>query len=214
MSSRLVRAALLVSVAGLVASAFGTPVAAQPLPPVPGPAHVTLDPSTTALLVLDITTQTCSPQPNCLEMVPRIASLLAKARDAGAYVVYSTPATVPPILPEVAPADGDPSLAGLAQDRFFDTPLNEMLRGKGVTSIIIVGWRADGSVLYTSVGGTIRAYTVIVPMDGTSAAQNYDLAVGWYQMLTQLNANPTNEPLRRAAVTLSRTDLIEFQPGG
>ena len=117
-------------------------------------------------------------------------------------------------LAEVAPADGDPSIAGLAQDRFFDTPLNEMLRGKGITSIILVGWRADGSVLYTSVGGAIRGYTVVVPMDGTSAAQSYDLAVGWYQMLTQLNANPTNEPLRKSAVTLSRTDLIEFQPGG
>jgi hypothetical protein len=144
-------------------------------------------------------------------MLPRIASLLARARDAGAYVVYSTPATVPPILPEVAPAEGDPSVAGLAQDRFFDTPLDEMLRSKGISSVILVGWRADGSVLYTAVGGTIRTYTVVVPMDGTAAAQNYDLAVGWYQLLTQLSANPTNEPLRKAAVTLTRTDLIEFQ---
>jgi hypothetical protein len=28
-----------------------------------------------------------------------------------------------------------------------------------------------------------------------------------------LNANPTNEPLRKAAVTLSRTDTITFQAG-
>ena len=129
------------------------------------------------------------------------------------YVVYSTPATVPPILPEVAPADGDPSVAGLAQDRFFDTPLDELLRSKGISSVILVGWRADGSVLYTAVGAAIRTYTVVVPMDGTSAAQSYDLAVGWYQLLTQLNANPTNEPLRKGAVTLSRIDSIEFQAG-
>ena len=51
-------------------------------------------------------------------------------------------------------------------------------------------------------------------MDGTSAAQNYDLAVGWYQLLTQLNANPTNEALRNSAVTLTRIQLIDFQAGG
>jgi nicotinamidase-related amidase len=201
-------------VAGLALALCGAPAFAQQLPPAPSPVPVTLDPSTTALVVLDMTTQTCSPQANCTEMLPRVAALLANARNAGVYVVYSTPATVPPILPEVAPAQGDPSVAGLGQDRFFDTPLDEMLRAKNIKQLILVGWRADGSVLYTSVGAALRTYTVVVPMDGTSAAQDYDLAVGWYQMLTQLNANPTNEPLRKSAVTLSRTDTITFQAGG
>jgi nicotinamidase-related amidase len=201
-------------VAGLALALCGVPASAQQLPAPPSPAPVTLDPSTTALIVLDITTQTCTPQANCVEMVPRIAELLTRARGAGAYIVYSTPATVPPILPEVAPAQGDPRVTGVAQDRFFDTPLNELLRAKGISHVILVGWRADGSVLYTSVGAAIRMYTVVVPMDGTSAAQDYDLAVGWYQMLTQLNANPNNEPLRESAVTLSRIDGITFQAGG
>jgi len=102
-------------------------VAAQQVPPSPAPVALSLDPGTTALLVLDVTTQTCSPQPNCLEMVPRIAALLATARAAGVYVVYSTPATQPPILPEVAPANGDPVVPGLGQDRFFDTALDEFV---------------------------------------------------------------------------------------
>jgi hypothetical protein len=112
MITRASRAVVLALTAGLALVVFGTPVAAQQLPPAPSPVHVTLDPSNTALVVLDVTSQTCAPQPNCIEMVPRIAALLARARDAGVYVVYSTPATVPPILPEVAPADGDPSVAG------------------------------------------------------------------------------------------------------
>ena len=56
---------------------------------------------------------------------------------------------------------------------------------------------------HTAVGGTIRTYTVVVPDDTTSAAQEYDLAVGRYQLLTQLNSNPTNEPLKKAATTIS-----------
>ena len=187
------------------------PAAAQEIPAAPAPVAVTLDPSTTALLVLDVTTQTCSPQPNCLEFVPRVASLLSDARAAGVYVLYSTPATRPPILPEVAPEEGDPIIIGLGQDRFFDTPLDEMLRGRGIQRLVLVGWRENGSVLYTAVGANLRTYTVVVADDGTSAAQDYDIAIGRYQLLTQLNSNPNNEPLRKGAVTLSRTDLITFQ---
>jgi nicotinamidase-related amidase len=187
------------------------PVAAQQLPPAPAAVPVSLDPATTALLVLDVTTQTCTPQPNCMAMLPRIVGLIDAARSAGVYVVYSTPATQPPILAEVAPAEGDPVVVGLGQDRFFATPLDVLLRGRGINKIVVVGWRYDGSVLYTAVGGALRTYTVVVPDDATSAAQGYDIAVGRYQLLTQLNANPTNEPLRPSAATISRTDLITFQ---
>src|SRR5579859_1926153 len=184
---------------------------AQQIPPAPAAIAVSLDPGTTALLVLDVVTQTCSSQPKCLEFVPRVASLLAASRAAGVYVLYSTPASQPPILPEVAPADGDPIVVGYGQDRFFDTPLDELLRARNITNLILVGWRENGSALYTAVGGSLRSYTVVVADDGTSAAQPYDVAIGRYQLLTQLNANPNNEPLREAAVTLSRTDLISFQ---
>jgi len=177
----------------------------------PAPVAVTLDPSKTALLVLDITTQTCGNQPNCQEFLPRAASLLSNARAAGVYVLYSTPATQPPILPEVAPGQGDPVFAGLGQDRFFDTALDEMLRAKGIANVILIGWRENGSLLYTAVGANLRTYTVVVADDATSATQDYDVAIGRYQLLTQLSNNANNQPLKQGAVTLSKTDLITFQ---
>ena len=203
------KTALVLAVVGLLSAV--APAAAQQIPPAPAAVAVSLDPATTALLVLDVTTQTCSPQPNCLEFVPRVASLLASARAAGVYVLYSTPATQPPILPDVAPAQGDPVIVGLGQDRFFDTPLDELLRARGIQRLILVGWRENGSVLYTAVGANLRTYTVVVADDGTSAAQDYDVAIGRYQLLTQLNNNPNNEPLHKGAVTLSKTDLITFE---
>jgi nicotinamidase-related amidase len=187
-----------------------SPALAQQVPAVPAPVAVSLDPSTTALLVEDITTQTCGSQ-RCQQFLPRVASLLANARAAGVYVLYTIPATQPPILPEVAPADGDPVFAGLGQDRFFDTALDEMLRGRGIQNLILVGWRENGSVLYTAVGANLRTYTVVVADDGTSAATDADVAIGRYQLLTQLNANANNDPLKNGAVTLSKTDLITFQ---
>ena len=197
--------------AALGLATMASPALAQQIPASPSPVAVSLDSTSTALLVLDITTQTCGSQPRCQEFLPRVASLLASARAAGVYVLYTTPATQPPILPEVAPADGDPVFAGLGQDRFFDTALDELLRARNIQNLVLVGWRENGSVLYTAVGANLRTYTVVVADDGTSAAQDYDVAIGRYQLLTQLNANPTNEPLRKGAVTLSKTNLITFQ---
>jgi nicotinamidase-related amidase len=195
--------------AALLALVGVTPAAAQQVPATPNPVAVTLDPSTTAVLVLDMTTQVCGSQPRCTEFVPRVANLLSEARQNGVYVLYSGTAQ-PTVLPDVAPADGDPLIIGYGQDRFFDTPLDEMLRTKHISNLVLVGWRENGSVLYTAVGANLRSYTVVVADDGTSAAQDYDVAIGRYQLLTQLNSNPNNEPLHPGAVTLSRTTMITF----
>ncbi len=56
------------------------------------------------------------------------------------------------------------------------------------------------------------SWLAVVPDEGTAAMPEYDVAVGRYQLLTQFNGNPTNEPLKPAAATISRTDLITFQP--
>lgn len=210
--SRAARTMAMVLVAGATISGPSGIARAQEVPPAPEPVPVALDGAATALLVLDMSEQTCSPQPNCAEgMLPRVAAFLPRARAAGVYVIYSVPPSGSPVLPEVAPAAGDPTFVGQAQDRFYSTNLDDMLRARGIANVILVGWRENGSVLYTSVGATLRGYTVVVADDGTSAARDYDVAIGRYQMLTQLNSNPTNEPLRPNAVTLSRTDLISFR---
>jgi nicotinamidase-related amidase len=198
-------------ISGLLIALAATPALAQQVPSVPAPVAVSLDHANTAVLVLDITTQTCSPQANCLEFVPRVANLLQDARSKGVLVLYSTPATSPPILPDVAPQQGETVFAGLGQDRFFDTALDEMLRAKNISNLVLVGWRENGSVLYTAVGGNLRTYTVVVADDGTSAATDADVAIGRYQLLTQLNANANNEALKKGATTLSKTDMITFQ---
>jgi len=161
---------------------------------------------------MDIVEQTCKPQPRCTgDMVPRIAAFLPQARKAGVYVVYSTPPSGSPVLPEVAPAPGDPVFSGQGQDRFYNTNLDSMLKAKGVTTVVLAGWRENGSVLYTSIGATLRGYTAVVADDATSAGTDYDVAIGRYQMLTQLSANAANEPLKPKATTLSRTDMIAFE---
>ena len=72
-------------------------------------------------------------------------------------------------------------------------------------------WKVSGSVVYTSVGATLRGYTVVVPTDASLAATDYEVAIGQFQILNQNSANATNEPLKVNASTLSRTDMIVFQ---
>jgi len=183
------------------------------MPAPPDPVPVALNPATTALLIFDIVDPICTRQPNCTgRMVPAIASLLAKARKAGVTIAYGTrPPTMTKWLPEVLPAPGDIKIESQAQDRFYNTELDKALKAKGITTLILTGWKVSGSVTYTSVGATLRGYTVIVPVDASLDATDYEIAIGLYQILHQHSSNASNEPLKNGASTLSRTDLITFE---
>ncbi len=183
------------------------------IPALSDPVAVALKPTTTALLVFDMIDRICKSQPNCTGiMVPALASLLTRARKAGMFVLYSTrePESSNWML-EVAPAPGDPIVKSYGQDRFYNTDLDNMLKAKGITTVILTGWKVSGSVVYTSVGATLRGYTVVVPTDASMAATDYEVAIGQFQILNQNSANATNEPLKAKASTLSRTDMITFQ---
>jgi nicotinamidase-related amidase len=196
---------------GLLPSAVPT-ATAQDMPTIPAPTAVTLDPATTAFLVLDINSAVCAPRPGCTATVPAIAAFLDRARQANAFVVYSNssaPGTT--IMPEVAPRPDDPVVTGNA-DKFFNTSLDDILRDHGIRTAVIVGTAANGAVLYTSFGASARGYTVVVADDGMSSPDDFAVLLTRYQLLNQPGfGNPTNEPLRERAVTLSRTDLISFQ---
>ena len=191
----------------------GRPMMTLQMPTPPEPVRVTLDPKTTALVVLDYVEDICNAQPSCKgKMVPAVTPFMAQARKAGVTVVYGTrEANMAHWLPEVAPIAGDIKIVSTAQDRFFNTDLDRQLKAKGITTLIMVGWKVSGSVTYTSVGAMIREYTVVIPVDTTSAATDYETTIGFYNVLNSGNANLPNEPLKKSAVTLSRTDLITFQ---
>ena len=183
------------------------------MPSPPDPVPVVLNPATTALLIFDIVDPICTRQPNCTgKMVPAIASLLARARQAGVTVAFGTRApTMSNWLPDVLPAPGDIKIESQAQDRFYNTDLDKTLKAKGITTLILAGWKVSGSVTYTSVGATLRGYTVVVPVDASLDATDYEIAIGQFQILHQHSANAANEALKDRASTLSRTDLIAFK---
>src|ERR1700704_1314416 len=214
----LLTSGLVLALCGGAAQAQPSAQASKPLltlqmPALPDPVRVTLNPATTALLVLDYVEEICNSQPKCKsQMLPAMTPFLARVRQAGLVVAYGTrEQNMSKWLPEVAPAAGDIKIVNTAQDRFYNTELDKALKAKGVTTIIMVGWKVSGSVTYTSVGATVRDFTVVIPMDTTAATTDYETTIGFYQVLNGGNANLTNEPLKPKSTTLSRTDMISFQ---
>ena len=183
------------------------------MPATPDPARVTLDPKTTALVVLDYVEDICNRQPSCKgQMLPAVTPFMERLRKAGLTVAYGTRAQNQTMwLKEVAPAPGDIKITNTAQDRFYNTNLDKELKAKGIKTLIIVGWKISGSITYTSVGAMAHGYTVVIPMDTTSAGSDYETTIGFYNVLNSGNANLANAPLKANAVTLTRTDMITFQ---
>jgi len=142
------------------------------VPPPPALKAVTVDRKTTALLMLDFNKQTCNTErrPRCIASIPKVAKFLASARGAGIPVVYSLGGGGAPadILPEVTPAKDEPVVSS-GLDKFVGTELENILKQKGVKTVIIVGVAAHGAVLYTATAAATRGMQVIVPLDGISA---------------------------------------------
>jgi nicotinamidase-related amidase len=165
---------------------------------------VTLDPKTTALLVLDFVKQTCNAErrPRCLTSVPPVQALLKLARGKGVSVVHSitTAATPADIAKELTPAEGEPIVKASA-DKFFKTDLEKILNDKGIKTVVVVGTAAQGAVLNTASQAAFRGLQVIIPVDGMSAENTY------FEQYTAYHL--ANAPGVGQQVTLTKIDLIK-----
>lgn len=172
-------------------------------PPAPPLREVSPDPATTALLVLDLQTQNCTPRPRCVASLQPAKRLIDRARERGMAVVYATTANAKPedILKEVAPRAGEPVVAS-GVDKFRNTELEKILKDKGIQTVIAIGTAAHGAVLYTASGAVLRGMKAVVPVDGMSANDAYvEQYVAWHLV---------NAPVIGPNVTLTRFDLLKL----
>ncbi len=159
-----------------------------PIPPASKLDSVSVDPATTALLVLDMQNNLVnrSVRPRASASIPRIGDLLSRARAAGMLVVYSNTnnATPADITPALAPSPGDPVVRS-GVDKFYHTDLEKILTEHGIRTVIVTGTAANGAVLYTATGAALRGLKVVVPVDGMSAEPVYVEQYVAYHLLEQ-----------------------------
>jgi nicotinamidase-related amidase len=147
-------------------------------PPKPELKAVTLEGSTTALLILDMMKAGCGARPRCVATIPNVKRLHDAARAAGAMVWYSlvgvdgkaTPADV--IDPGFMPRDGEWARQG-GPDKFLGSNLEEKLKARGIKTVIVCGTSFQGVGVGTGSASAQRGYKVIVPLDCLSSEDPY-----------------------------------------
>jgi nicotinamidase-related amidase len=162
-------------------------------------------PAETALLVMDFTNQTCSPQrrPRCVTSIPKVLRLVNEARAKGALIIYSVavPNSVPgDIVKELTPSAGEQVLPPLGPDKFINSDLEKTLKDKKISTVIAMGTQAQTSVLHTSATAALKGFKVIVPVDAMSADDVFPEAYTAWHLATAARIS--------ANVTLTRLDMI------
>ena len=178
------------------------------MPAAPALKPASVDPKTTALMLFDFTTQTCSQErrPRCAASMPKMKTLLEDARARGMFVVYSValPNTgEKDMMPEIAPRAGEPILPPLGPDKFLNSDFEKMLKEKGVQTIILNGTAAQSTVLHTGGAAALRGFNVVVPIEGMSSNDAFPELYTAYHLTTAARID--------AKVTLTRVDMISYK---
>ena len=177
--------------------------ASMKAPAAPALKPVTVDPKTTALLMLDFMNQNCGKRPRCVASIPAMKKLLAAARAAKAPVIYSIipNSTTADVIKDVAPEASEPHVQS-GPDKFLNTDLDKILKDKGIKTVIAVGTSSNGAVLFTASGAAFRGMNVVIPVDGMTSVD----AIAEYASVIDFQT----APFVSNKTTLTRSDMIKF----
>jgi nicotinamidase-related amidase len=178
------------------------------LPPAPELKPVTVDPATTALLVLDMMKSNCGVRPRCLATVANVRTLLEAARAHGMTVVHNLTGAgrVEDLVdPSLAPRPGEFLVNGAGgADKFVNSNLDQGLKERGIRTVIVTGTSAQGAVAGTTNGAAQRGYKAIVPVDGMSAEDAFNELYAVWHIYKGGPVNLTGN------ATVTRSDMITF----
>ncbi len=178
-------------------------------PPVPEVKEVTVDPATTAVLMLDLMKAGCSARPRCLAAVPAMKRVNEAARAHNMLVWYSlvgsngkaTPDDV--VDPAIKPRDGEWYRQG-GPDKFLGSTLEPNLKQAGIKTVIICGNSYHGATVGTASGAAQRGYKVIIPVDCSAAEDVYNEQYATYHLVKGGPVGVTSQ------VTLTRSTMIKY----
>ena len=178
------------------------------LPPVPELKPAVVDPTTAALLVLDMMKGNCGARPRCLATVATVGKLIDTARAHHVMVFYNLTGAgkVEDMVDQsLAPRAGDFMIKGSGgADKFVNSNLDQGLKDRGIKTVIVVGTSAQGAVCGTTNGAAQRGYKAVVPVDCMSAEDAFNELYAAYHIAKGGPVNLTSN------ATLTRSDLIGF----
>lgn len=177
------------------------------LPAIPVQESIILPFKRTAIVVVDmqndfVTQGGSLVVPDAAATVPAIATLLARARAGGARVAYTQDTHLPgdkefaiwpehclhgtwghQIVDDLAPQPNDVVAQKSRYDGFYGTQLDHYLtRVWEVEHLVLVGTIASICLLHTAASAGLRWFHVVAPIDGTSALNDFDMALTMRQI--------------------------------
>lgn len=170
---------------------------------------VTVDPSTTALLILDMMKMNCGARPRCVATVPAIKKLHEESRKAGMMVWYSfvgsngMATTADQIDPALTAKDGE-WVRQNGPDKFIGSNLDEKLKARGIKTVIVCGTSFQGVGIGTGGGAAQRGYKAIIPIDCLSSEDTYEEQYAAFHLF---KGGPTGVT---SQVTVTRSSMMKF----
>jgi len=178
-------------------------------PPPPELKEVTVDPSTTALLFLDIMKGGCTARPRCVAAVPNMKRLHDEARAHNMVVWYSLVGANGKATPDdimdaaIKPRAGEWYRQN-GPDKFMGSTLQPTLRQAGIKTVIVCGNSFQGATVGTASGAAQRGYKVIVPVDCSAGEDAYHEQYAAFHLAKGGPAGVTSN------VTMTRSTMIKF----
>jgi nicotinamidase-related amidase len=178
-------------------------------PPPPELKDVTVDPSTTALLLLDMMKANCSVRPRCVAAQPAVKAMHDAARAHNMIVWYSLVGSDGKATPDDVMDSGIKPQPGEwyrqnGPDKFIGSTLEPVLKQGGIKTVIICGNSFQGATVGTSQEAVQRGFKVIVPVDCSAGDSVYSEQYAVFQLAKGGPAPITSN------VTLTRTTMVKF----
>ncbi|MGB9861741.1 MAG: cysteine hydrolase family protein [Candidatus Bipolaricaulaceae bacterium] len=176
------------------------------IPEIPWTERAALSAARTALLVVDMQNDFVHERgalrvPASAATVEPIRALLERTRKAEVPIIFTQDWHAPDdpefkiwpphcvagtwgaeIIPELCPRPQEIVVKKTSYDPFFRTELEKILQDKGVETLVIVGTVANICVLHAAGSAALRGLKVVVPKDGVSALNEFDLLLAFRQI--------------------------------
>lgn len=202
----------------------------------PDPVPVELEAEKTLLLVIDMENENVHPDgalfigDKVRKLVPKIAELRKKVRQAGGQIVHTQSVRLPDaleftvfkntvrklegswgaeIVDELKPAADEPLIVKHTHDCFYRTEMDPLLKRLGMrpgeSRVIVTGISTRNCVQSAVMGFSVRDYHVYVPMDCT-AHNDEKQVLQAFSLFTSFGY--------KHSVTMTRSDLIQLRQRG
>ena len=198
----------------------------------PAPVAVELAAANTLLLIIDMENENVHPEGALYigkpvrRIIPKIAELRRKVRQAGGRVVHTQSVRAPDaleftvfkntlrklegswgaeLIDELKPAAGEPLVVKRTHDCFYRTEMDALLERLGImpgqSSVIVTGISTRNCVQSAVMAFSVRDYRVYVPMDCTAQKDEKEV-LQVFSLFTSFGYKHN--------VTMTRSDLIEL----